>query len=154
MSFLLGTCLLLAESLPEAALLPVPRAAVLLPHGGFVSSLAFTPDGKALISAGGDRLIRVWDPATGKETARLEGHTAPVLALALTRDGKTLASGGSDRTVRLWDLKGRKHLRNLEGHQGDVMALAFSPEGDSLASASTCTPGEYLVGRRVARQFT
>jgi WD40 repeat protein len=138
-------------AVPDAAMgtLP-PTAAIQLPHGGFVSALTFTRDGKTLISASGDHLIRLWDPATGKERARLEGHTKAVLALALAPDGNTLASGSTDRTVRLWDLAGRKSVRLLEGHQGDVVSLAFSSRGNWLASTSIKRSGEYLVVRGAA----
>ncbi|HYT89758.1 MAG TPA: hypothetical protein VEL76_13705 [Gemmataceae bacterium] len=136
MSWLLGPWCLLAALTPEAAwLASLPKGVTQLRHGGFVSALAFTPDGKTLISASGDRLIRLWDPAASKEVHRLEGHTAAVVSLALTPDGKRLASGGADRTVRVWDLAGRKEVRRIEGHRRDVTSLAFSPDGTQLASA-------------------
>src|SRR5262249_25148960 len=89
-----------------ATLTRPPARATLLPPGDFVSSRAFAPDGKTLITGSGDRLIRLWDPATGRERRRLAGHEGGVLALALSPDGGTLASGGSDQLVRLWDLRG------------------------------------------------
>src|ERR1700692_276653 len=105
MSPTLGPWFLIAALLPEAAWpMPTPKGATLLSHDGFVSALAFTPDGKTLFTASADHLIRVWDPATGKEVRRLEGHKDAVRSLALAPDGKTLASGSADRTVRVWEL--------------------------------------------------
>jgi WD40 repeat protein len=77
-----------------------------------VRALAFTPDGKTLAAAVGDRpgrdhepgLIVLWDAATGQRRLTLTGHTNEVLSVAFSPDGKLLASGGSDRTVRLWDM--------------------------------------------------
>jgi WD40 repeat protein len=77
-----------------------------------VSSLAFSPDGKSLAVALGDRpghdhepgLIVLWDPATGQRRHTLTGHTNAVLSVAFSPDGKLLASGSSDHTVRLWDM--------------------------------------------------
>jgi WD40 repeat protein len=136
MALCIGLWLLLAVPAPVAVWTPPPRGAVQLPHGGVVYSLAFLPDGKTLVSASGDRLVRLWDPATGKERRRLEGHTDAVLSLALTPDGKRLASGSADRTVRFWDLDTPgKERRLLQGHHLDVTALTFSPDGAHFASA-------------------
>jgi WD40 repeat protein len=131
-------------ALDRAAL---PGGTALLPHGDFIPSLVFTSDGKTLLSASGDGLIRLWDTASGKERQRLRGHKGPVLALALHRDGRTLASGGQDRTVRLWDLRTGKEVRRLEDHRGDVTGVAFSPRGE-LASTESGQSGEYLWVRR------
>ena len=73
-------------------------------HTGVVSSIAFSPDGKTLASGSWDKTIRLWDVATGKNTASLKGHTLEVLSVAYSPDGKTLASGSDDQTVRLWDV--------------------------------------------------
>jgi WD40 repeat protein len=139
---LLSLCpwLLLAVPSPEAVWAPPPKGAILMRHGGFVSALAFTRDGNTLISASGDNLIRLWDPATGKERRRLEGHTAAVLSLALAPDGKRLASGGADRTVRLWDLAAGTQARLIQGHRRSVASLSFSPDGTQLASADWAPP--------------
>jgi WD40 repeat protein len=136
-----SAALLLATGL----LLPGTRT---LRHGEFVPALVFTPDGKTLISASGDKLIRLWDPATGRELRRIAGHEAAVLSLSLTADGRTLASGSSDQTARLWDLATGKEQRRLTGHRGDVSSVALSPDGTWLASSSSGLVGVYLMARR------
>jgi hypothetical protein len=72
--------------------------------GQYVLSLVFTPDGERLIGALHDRELCVWDLATGREIARLPGHSVVARSLAVSPDGKTLASGGSEGAVLLWDL--------------------------------------------------
>ena len=67
---------------------------------------AVTVNGQDLLASGGDdRTVRIWDPATGRQRAALEGHGGWVRAVcAVTVDGQDLlASGSYDRTVRIWD---------------------------------------------------
>jgi WD40 repeat protein len=103
-----------------------------------VQAVVFAPDGRTLLSAGSDRLVRVWELATGKEVARWQGHPNAVLSLALSPDGQTLASGGYDQSVKVWDVSGGKTEQlvvTLQGGLPAVMTLAFSPDGKSLAGA-------------------
>ena len=81
-----------------------------------VLSVAFSPDGTRLASGADDNTVRLWDVATGKETARLEGHGDWVRSVAFSPDGTRLASGADDNTVRLWDVASGKETARLEGH--------------------------------------
>jgi WD40 repeat protein len=65
--------------------------------------VAFSLDGHRIISAGGDKLIKVWDPEIGKETLTLRNHEDSVSAIALDPKGRRLASASRDKTIRLWD---------------------------------------------------
>lgn len=73
-------------------------------HAGWVSALAFTPDGRRLVSASVDRTIRIWSVPDQKELICLRGHQRQVNSLSLLPDDRTVASGGSDGTVRIWDV--------------------------------------------------
>ncbi|MFE7929455.1 WD40 repeat domain-containing protein [Streptomyces sp. NPDC057456] len=73
-------------------------------HRGDVFSVAFSPDGALLASAGADRTVRPWDVATRRLLATLTGHSDFVNDVAFSPDGRTLASAGDDLTVRLWNL--------------------------------------------------
>jgi WD40 repeat protein len=101
-----------------------------------VWSLAFSPDGKTLASGSGDTSIYLWDPATGKQIGRFDGHKHWVRSVAFSPDGKTLASGSQDRSVRLWDLGTGKPIRQFDGHGDGVRSVAFSRDGNTLASNS------------------
>ncbi len=77
---------------------------VLSKHDDAVQNLAFTPDGKTLISGAADGSIKLWEIVTGTERASLIGHGGGVTALSLRSDGRTLASGSADTSILLWDL--------------------------------------------------
>jgi WD40 repeat protein len=79
---------------------------------GAITTLAFSPDGRMLASSGSDLAIHLWETASGKERARLQGLAATALntyveSLTFSADGRRLASGSADSTILLWDVTGR-----------------------------------------------
>ena len=70
-----------------------------------MSSLAFSPDGKTLVSGSYDGAARLWDVTTQQQIGDpLNGHDGVIRSVAFSPDGKTLVSGGADGTARLWDV--------------------------------------------------
>lgn len=104
-------------------------------------SLAFTPDGKTILAAGDDRVIRRMESATGKELSRftVQGHQS-LDVVVFSSDGALAATGGYDGRVFIWDMStGRQLLairKDGESHQqlvGIGHRLIFSPDGRCLA---------------------
>lgn len=100
-------------------------------HTDVVVALAFSPDGRTLVSGGMDDTLKLWDMNTG--TLLWTGWQKCPLGLAFSPDGCLLASAGLDRTVRIWDPQNGMNLQTL-CHPGDIFAVAFSPDGSLLAS--------------------
>ncbi len=98
-------------------------------HTRPVTSLAFTPNGRQLLSGSQDTTLRLWDVADGRQVQLLSGHDGEVLSVAVSPDGKSALSGSADRTLGLWDLETGKLTRRFTGHAAAVRSVAFSPNG-------------------------
>ena len=133
--------------------LPLWQSPVYPQHEGQVSAVAWSPDGKTLASGSSDKTVKLWDLATGKLFATLQGHTETVYSVAWSPDGKTVASGSFDKTVKLWESATGKLLATLQGHTGAVESVAWSPDGKILASGSrdeTVRLWESVTGKLLA----
>jgi WD40 repeat protein/uncharacterized membrane protein YhaH (DUF805 family) len=105
-------------------------------HADAVTSVAFSPDGASIASGSYDDTIKLWDAATGKETAAFIGHADVVNSVAFAPNGASIASGSNDGTVRLWDVATGREIAAFTGHADGVNTVAFAPDGLTIASGS------------------
>jgi WD40 repeat protein len=106
-------------------------------HGrNFPSEQGIDSNGRLVLQPAPWAAVRIWDVATGKQSAILEGHASEVNAVAFSPDGARAVTASADGSVRLWDAATGKERFALHGHSAGVGAAAFSPDGKLVASAS------------------
>jgi WD40 repeat protein len=116
----------------------IPKA-----HADTVFALAFSPDGQRLASGGADRLVKVFDVASGEVKQTLAGHTAHVLSVNWRGDGKQLVSTGTDQMLKLWDVEHGTPIRSMKGtmyqlgsYKGEVTSAAFIGTSEQIVATS------------------
>jgi len=109
-------------------------------HKEWVSCVRFSPNVHTplIVSAGWDKVVKVWNLKNCKLRTNLMGHTGYVNSVTVSPDGSLCASGGKDGTAMLWDLNEGRHLSSLDA--GDIIhALVFSPIRYWLCAATAST---------------
>ncbi|MFF5113517.1 WD40 repeat domain-containing serine/threonine protein kinase [Streptosporangium sp. NPDC000509] len=108
-------------------------------HTNWVRSVAFSPDGKILATAGADATVILWDTTTWQQIRDpLSSHGDWVQSAVFSPDGKILATASDDATVILWDTTTWQQIGDpLTGHTGPVWPVAFSPDGTTLVSGGS-----------------
>jgi RNA polymerase sigma factor (sigma-70 family) len=136
------------DPLPAGALARL--GTVRLRHPGGIWSLAFSADGKTVVSGGNDATARLWDVATGKELRRFVGRWGLIKSVALTLDGKALVTGGRFSTFHFWDTAtGEQMAFAGGGHDGGAgYCVALAADGKTLASADHNLIQVWDVARR------
>ena len=121
-------------SLAAEPALKVPRNRMF--SGSPTLVMAVSPDGKLMAATGFEKVVRVWDLASGKEKVTFRGHTQNVFAIAFSADSKFVASGGYDKAIKVWDVATGEERLELKCEDAWFAALAFHPDGKTLFSAA------------------
>ncbi|MFF3504997.1 trypsin-like peptidase domain-containing protein [Streptomyces sp. NPDC003247] len=100
-------------------------------HTGPVTTLAFGPDGKQLVSGSHDKTARVWNTADRQETGRITGN-APVTAVSFGPDGRTLVTGDGTGAVQLWNLASGDALATVTDHTGVVWSISLHASDNTM----------------------
>ncbi|XP_055607946.1 pleiotropic regulator 1 [Uranotaenia lowii] len=104
-------------------------------HLGWVRCVAVEPGNEWFATGAADRVIKVWDLASGKLKLSLTGHVSTVRGLCVSPRHPYLFSCGEDRQVKCWDLEYNKVIRHYHGHLSAVYTMALHPTIDVLVSA-------------------
>jgi WD40 repeat protein/tRNA A-37 threonylcarbamoyl transferase component Bud32 len=106
-----------------------------LPHPGQVYSVAFSPDGRHLVTGCGDHHARVWDVRSRREVLRIE-HPEDVRDACFSPDGTRIAAACADSIVRIWDWQTGELLVGPLRHERWAFGVSFSPDGERIVTAS------------------
>jgi WD40 repeat protein len=102
-----------------------------------VRSVAFSPDGKTIISGCSDHKLRRWNAETGQLLGQPgTDHKEEIRSVAFSRDGTRIVSGSLDTIVKIWDASNGKLLKSLNGHHKVVSSVAFNHDGSRIVSGS------------------
>lgn len=109
-------------------------------HRGKVHTLAWSPDGRYIVSSGEDETIQVWGANSGETVLTRHINALQPSALAWSPDGRYLACTGDlfAETVQVWEAatgKPAPDYATYDKHSEQVQAIAWSPDGASIASA-------------------
>ena len=122
----------------DVRILDIPSGRIvarLQAHSKPVTSLAFSADGKRLVTAG-DQTARVWDASNGALLTSVEGHDGDISAVAISPDGNLLLTGGNDQRVVMWSVANGSRRFTLDDFKGSIRWIAFSADGSRFATAS------------------
>ncbi len=149
----------------QIELYAIPSGTLIRTFGSFqenIRSVAFSSDGSRLVTGSNDRIIRIWDPASGDQLLQLRGHLDSVDELEFTPDGTRLLSGSGDYMVRAWDTRPRSEFLAAR-EEYDAVCLRLGPlvrshldtQGDAAAVSKRLHTDESLTEeeRRVARHL-
>lgn len=105
--------------------------------GNLCTSVAYSPDGRKIVSAGNG--IDLWDAQNGTLFKTLNQHTDYVNVVKFSPDGRFIASASNDRTIMVWDAINGSLLRTLSFHSSGVNSVAYSQDGRFIVSSSIDT---------------
>ena len=105
-------------------------------HKYDVSAVAYSPDGRFILSGGQDTKLVLWDARNGQTKCELHGHNDEVTSIDFSKDGKYFASASKDRTIVVWNIESLSEKIRLVGHLSNIEGISFSPDGSTLASGS------------------
>ena len=101
-----------------------------------MTSVAFSPDGKFILTGDWNKLAQLWDRNSGKLLRTFSGHQDALFSVAFSPDGQSILTGSWDTSARLWNVTSGKQEIVFPGSESAVADVAFSPDGSSALTGS------------------
>ena len=115
--------------------LVTPMVKIFLGHLG-INHVAYSRDGKFVVSCSVDNTARVWDTESGDCLFVLRDHEQWVESAAFSPSSTEIITGSRDNTIRMWDMESGKCIKIFKGHFNWVSSVAYSNDGKLIASGS------------------
>jgi WD40 repeat protein/serine/threonine protein kinase len=131
---------------PVPRLWELPRGKSLIPvlrHPAQVQAVAYSRDGKTVVTGCGDGIARFWDVRTGRLLERSLHHRGRILAVRYSPDGRAVLTASFDNTAQLWDAVTGQPIGPPCKHSRQVNAVAFSPDGKVFVTGSGDTTARF-----------
>jgi len=109
---------------------------VLSGHTDEIRSVAYSPDGKYVLTGSADTTIKLWNVVTGDPVRTFKGHTAEITSVAFSPDGRYICSASEDTTAKVWNLTTGEEVYTLSGNHDVVLNVAFSPDGNYILTTT------------------
>ena len=117
---------------PNSRMQPVVQTG----HAAPIASVAFSPDGRYVLSGSQDHTLKLWDVYSGHEIRSFNGHTQAVSGVAFVPGSRFAVSGSWDSTLKIWDVTTGEEIRSLEGHTDKVTSVSVTADGRYILSGS------------------
>ena len=122
-------------------------------HEGTVYNVAFSPNGRFLLSASADQSVRIWNIRDGSsKVLPVTGSPDDFMPVVFSPDGRYVAAGNHDNSLWIWDFRTQRLVAKWWGHADGVCCMAFTPDGKGLMSGSYDKTVKYwdvsLLGNR------
>ncbi|MFC1764087.1 protein kinase [Planctomycetota bacterium] len=105
-------------------------------HQIYATCIAYSPDGKRIVSGGVDNTLKLWDADTGKEQMTLRGHEEGITSVAFNSDGNRIISADSSGIIKVWDARTGSEVRTLQAHNKGIRGVSFGPGDEHFVSGA------------------
>ncbi|NQT33887.1 caspase family protein, partial [bacterium] len=111
-------------------------------HTNFITSIAFSPDGKYILTGSNDRSARLWNVKTGREIRVFRRHSDFVTSVDFSPDSIHIVTGSLDNSIKLWELKKQRELMTFSELNCIAASVRFSPDGKYILTTSSPDAGK------------